>query len=61
MENRRALTYISNSMNVTNHVRSSKSGGFAPKKAKPKPRTGKTCPACGLQRSVTGKCDCNEW
>ena len=29
------------------------------KKAKPQPRYGKVCPACGLTRSITNLCDCN--
>lgn len=60
MENYRALTYISSAnLGVSNHVRSSKTGGFKPNKGKAKPRHGQICPSCGLQRSVTGVCDCN--
>jgi hypothetical protein len=29
------------------------------KKARPEPKHGKVCPACGLTRSLTGVCDCN--
>lgn len=60
IQNRNALSYISSaSLGVSNHVRSSKSKGFAPKKGKPQPRRGRVCPSCGLERSVTGVCDCN--
>lgn len=30
-----------------------------PRTRKPTIRIGTTCPSCGLQRSVTGLCDCN--
>ena len=61
MQNRKALTYISYADTGTrNHIKSSKRGGFRPAaKTGGTPRIGKICPACGLQRSLTGVCDCN--
>ena len=65
MENRQAYTKVRDFFGDTGTrvIRSGdkdKNPGFPPRKAKAQPKRGSKCPACGLQRSVTGKCFCNE-
>lgn len=63
MSRNAALAYIS-SVNTGEPrvIRQEKSEFILRKGDGPKQevRRGKRCPACGMERSLTGKCECNE-
>ena len=61
MSRKAAMEYISGRREGPAVIRPGEPSSFINrKKAKPAPKRGKRCIACGMERSLAGKCDCNE-